>query len=205
MGPLEAGIWTSPSGVVFALGSMAAPFLMRCFRARTIIACGFLIAAVGFAILTQLSATHTPWLMFLGMMVFCVGLAPIGAITTDLVMSEAPPERAGAASGISETSFEFGGALGIAVLGSILTAVYRDLMANEILAGLPEQSVAAAKDTLGGAVATAQELGGDGGAKLLDTAREAFVHAFEVTAAVSAAGAVAAALLAAMLLRKATR
>jgi DHA2 family multidrug resistance protein-like MFS transporter len=205
MGPLEAGIWTSPSGVVFALGSMAAPVLMRYFRPHTVIAFGFLISAVGFAILTQLSGAQTPWLMFIGMMVFCVGLAPIGAITTDLVMSEAPPERAGAASGISETSFEFGGALGIAVLGSILTAVYRDLMAKEVLAGLPEQSVAAAKDTLGGAVATARELGGDGGGKLLDTAREAFVQAFEVTAAVSAVGAVAAALLAAVLLRKATR
>ena len=59
-----------------------------------------------------------------GMLAFCIGLSPIGAITTDLVMGAAPPERAGAASAISETSFEFGGALGIAVLGSLFTFVY---------------------------------------------------------------------------------
>jgi DHA2 family multidrug resistance protein-like MFS transporter len=205
MGPLEAGIWTAPSGVVFAIGSMAAPVLMRHFRPHTVIAWGFLISAVGFALLTQLSGAQTPWLLFVGMIIFCLGLAPIGTITTDLVMAKAPPERAGAASGISETSFEFGGALGIAVLGSILTAVYRSVMADEVLAGLPEQSVAVAKDTLGGAVAMARELGGEGGAKLLGTARDAFVHAFEVTAAVSAAGAIGAAIIAALLLRNVAR
>jgi DHA2 family multidrug resistance protein-like MFS transporter len=205
MGPLEAGLWTAPSGVMFALGSMAAPFLVRWFRPRTVIASGFLISAVGFALLTQLSTVETPGLLFVGMMVFCLGLAPIGAITTDLVMAEAPPERAGAASGISETSFEFGGALGMAVLGSILTAIYRGAMADQALVGLPDASIAAAKDTLGGAAAVAREIGGEAGANLLASARAAFVHAFEVTAGVSALGAVAAALLAAFLLRNVSR
>lgn len=202
MGPLEAGIWTSPSGVAFAFGSMAAPFLVRHFHPRTVITWGFLISAVGFAMLTQLSSTQTPWLLFTGMMVFCLGLAPIGAITTDIVMTEAPPERAGAASGISETSFEFGGALGMAVLGSILTAIYRDVMAGEVLEGLPAASADTAKDTLGGAVAMARELGGAGGEALLVTARAAFVHAFEVTAGLSAVGVILAAIVAALLLRK---
>ena len=67
---------------------------------------------------------NRPWMLLGGMLAFCIGLSPIGAITTDLVMGAAPPERAGAASAISETSFEFGGALGIAVLGSLFTFVY---------------------------------------------------------------------------------
>ncbi len=205
MGPLEAGFWTAPSGIVFALGSMAAPFLVRRFPAHVVIAWGFVISAFGFALLTQLSAAHGPWLFFTGMMIFCLGLAPLGAITTDLVMAEAPPERAGAASAISETSFEFGGALGIAVLGSVVTAIYRSAMADQALSGIPEHAIEAAKDTLGGAVAASSQLGGEAGEKLLSTAREAFVYAFQVASGVSAAGAVIAAILAATVLKSGKR
>ncbi|WP_072391683.1 MFS transporter [Hyphomicrobium sp. CS1GBMeth3] len=201
MGPLEAGLWTAPTGIVFALGSLAAPYLERNYRPHVVVAGGFLVSAVGFLILTQLSATDGPWLLFIGMMILCLGVAPTGAITTDIVMAEAPPERAGAASAISETSFEFGGALGIAVLGSIVTAIYRSAMASQTLPGVPSESVDAAKDTLGGAVQVAAQLSGDRGPQLLAAAREAFVHAFEVTSALSALGAIGAALLAATLLR----
>lgn len=193
MGPLAAGIWTAPSGVVFALGSVAAPFLVRHYPPHIVISVGFLISAVGFALLTQISATDSPWLMFAGMMVLCLGVAPCGAITTDLVMSTVPPERAGAASGISETSFEFGGALGIAVLGSLVTAIYRSAMAGEALPGVPAEAVDAAKDTLGGAVDVALHLGAQAGANLLSASRAAFVHAFEVASLVSAVGSLVAA------------
>jgi DHA2 family multidrug resistance protein-like MFS transporter len=202
MGPLEAGLWVSPSGLVFAAGSMAAPVLVRYFRPANVIASGFLLAAVGFAALTQLSSAHTPWLLLVGMLAFCIGLAPIGVITTNLVMTVAPPERAGSASAISETSFEFGGALGIAVLGSILTAVYRSAMQGAALVGVPADALESATDTLGGAVEAARSLQAEDAARLLATAREAFVHAFEVTSAVSAVCAVFAALLAATLLRR---
>lgn len=201
MGPLEAGIWTAPSGIIFALGSVAAPFLVRRYPPHMVIAAGFLISSVGFAMLTQLSATHSPWLMFIAMLVLCLGVAPCGAITTDLVMAEAPPERAGAASAISETSFEFGGALGIAVLGSLVTAIYRGAMVGEALPGVPADAVDAAKDTLGGAVDIALHLSAGASANLLSAARAAFVHAFEVASAVSAVGSVAAAAFAYFLLR----
>lgn len=205
MGPLEAGLWTAPSGIVFAFGSVAAPYLVRRFPPHVVIACGCLISAVGFALLTQLSGTQGPWLLFVGMMILCLGVAPIGAITTDIVMAEAPPERAGAASAISETSFEFGGALGIAVLGSVVTAIYRSAMAGEELPGVPAQAAEAAKDTLGGAVEMARHLSGEAGPKLLDAARGAFVHAFEMASALSAVGVIAAAALAARMLRDARR
>ncbi|MGE0023646.1 MAG: MFS transporter [Hyphomicrobium sp.] len=201
MGPLEAGLWTAPSGIIFAFGSLAAPFLVRRFEPYAVIASGLFISALGFAVLTQLGGTQSPALLFIGMIILCIGAAPIGAITTDIVMTEAPPERAGAASGISETSFEFGGALGIAVLGSIMTAIYRGAMADQALSGIPAEAVAAAKDTLGGAIAAAGALGGKAGPQLLATAREAFVTAFEVASAVSALGAVGAAVFAALVFR----
>ncbi len=184
---------------------MAAPPLVRIFPPSTVIAAGFLLSAVGFGLLTQLSSAQTVWPLFVGMLVLCLGIAPIGTITTDLVMAQVPPERAGAASGISETSFEFGGALGIAVLGSIVTAVYRAVMADEALAGLPPHAVEVARDTLGGAIAVARELPGESGTQLIGTAREAFVYAFEVAAGLSAAAAVTAAVLTARLLRGAQK
>jgi DHA2 family multidrug resistance protein-like MFS transporter len=203
LGPLEAALWTAPSGVVFALGSMAAPVLTRNFHPATIIATGLLLSAVGFAVLTQLAGAQSPWLLLVGMLAFCIGLAPLGAITTDIVMTSVPPERAGAASAISETSFEFGGALGIAVLGSLLTAIYRGALDTAALTGIPPEAIESARDTLGGAVDAARTLPAEEGARLLATARAAFVHAFEVTSALSAVCAVLAAIFAATLLRNA--
>ena len=202
MGPLEAALWTAPAGVVFAVGSMAAPFLVRHFTPATVIAAGLLLAAAGYVLLTQLSVVGTPWFLLAGMLALSIGIAPFGAITTDIVLGAAPPNRAGAASAISETSFEFGGALGIAVLGSLVTALYRIEIGAQSFPGIAPEALEAARDTLGGAVAAARTLPGEEGARLLEAARTAFVHAFEVSSGVSAAGSVLAALMAASLLRK---
>jgi DHA2 family multidrug resistance protein-like MFS transporter len=203
MDPLKAGLWMAPSGIVFALGSMAAPLLVRRFKPSRVIAIGLLLSAVGFAALTQIAGAQTPWLLFAGMMAFCIGMSPIGAITTDLVMAAAPPERAGAASAISETSFEFGGALGIAVLGSLFTFVYGRMFLAADHGGLPAPAIERARDGLGSAVDTAYTLPNEQATQLLATARAAFVYAFEVTSAVSAVCAVLAAIFAATLLRRA--
>jgi DHA2 family multidrug resistance protein-like MFS transporter len=121
--------------------------------------------------------------------------------TTDLIVSSAPPERAGAASGISETGAELGGALGIAILGSIGIAVYRGQLAGALPADLPDQAAAAVQDTLGGAVGVAAQLPQQLGAVVLAAAREAFVQGLQLTAALSAAVAAATAVMATVLLR----
>ncbi len=112
-------------------------------------------------------------------------------------MAEAPPSALARRSAISETSFEFGGALGIAVLGSILTAVYRGAMEHAGPGGHPAGGDRGGQNTLGGAVAAAKALPGESGAKLLATARDGFVYAFEITAAISAVASLIAAALAA--------
>ena len=204
LSPLEAGLFLAPSGITFAAGSMLAPVLVRHHAHGTIIAWAFVLAAIGFAILTQLGHDGGPVILFIGMIVFCMGLAPIGALTTDLVISAAPPERAGAASGISETSFEFGGALGIAVLGSVIAAVYRMMMDD--VAGVPgisAQAMDAARGTLSGAIAAAQDLPAAEASQLLTTARAAFVRAFEITSAIATVCALLAAVLSAWMLRDA--
>jgi len=122
-------------------------------------------------------------------------------MTTDIIVGSAPPEKAGAASGISETGTELGGALGIALLGSVGIAVYRNRVADALPAGLPPGAPEAARDTLGGAVGVADRLPGPLGAELLDASREAFTQALQLTAAASAALAAGTAVVVLVLLR----
>jgi DHA2 family multidrug resistance protein-like MFS transporter len=106
-------------------------------------------------------------------------------LTTELIVGSAPPERAGAASGISETGAELGGALGIALLGSVGVAMYRGGLDPNLLTGLPADAATAARDTLGGAVGVASVLPADTADALLAVARTAFVDGMHVAAAIA--------------------
>jgi DHA2 family multidrug resistance protein-like MFS transporter len=108
-----------------------------------------------------------------------------------LIIGSAPPERAGAAAGISETSAEFNGALGIAVFGSIGVAIYRRLLGDTSIPGAPPEAIEAAMDTLGGAVVAASELPPQAGGELLDAARDAFMAGIHACAALSTLGSLA--------------
>jgi MFS transporter, DHA2 family, multidrug resistance protein len=199
MGPLQAGLWTAPSGAGFIVGSQLAPVIVRRVRPAYVMAGGLVLAAVGFAVLTQVGGGLAA--LVTGFVVLSLGLAPVFTLATDLIVGTAPPEQAGAASAIAETSSELGGALGIAILGSIVNAIYRSAMASAVPAGVPHSVAEAARDTLGGAVAVAQQLPGETGTALLAIAGDAFSRAFEITVGICGAIAVAAAMLAAILLR----
>jgi DHA2 family multidrug resistance protein-like MFS transporter len=183
------------------VGSNVAPRILRHLRPAYVIGAGLALAAVGLAVLTQVGGSADLAILATASAIVSLGLAPVFTATTDLIVGSAPPERAGAASGISETGAELGGALGIAILGSIGVAIYRGELATPLPAGLPSQAAAAARDTLGGAVGIAQHLPDGVGAALLAAAREAFTMGLQVTAAISAVVAVGIAVLATFLLR----
>jgi MFS transporter, DHA2 family, multidrug resistance protein len=201
LSPLQAGLWTVPSGGGFIVGSMLTPLLVRRLRPALVMASGLALAAVGFGLLTQVDPASGLTVLVTGSVMFSLGLAPVFTLAADLVVGAAPPERAGAASGISETSSEFGGALGIAVLGSVALAVYRGQVTDAVPAGVPPQAAEAARDSLGGAVAVVGQLPGQLGAGLLDVARESFTQGLRLTFAISAAVAIGIAMLAVILLR----
>ena len=182
MTPLEAGLWTAPSGLCFAFGSMATPVLVRRWRPVDVLSTGVLIAAFGFGVLTQLRPDSPLWVLMTAIVLLCSGLAPVGTVTVDLVMRLAPAERAGAASAISETSFEFGGALGIAVLGSLVAASYRLSMEAAALPGLPDGLLTSARATLDGAVTAARSLPPERAEALLDAAHTAFMGGLDKAA-----------------------
>jgi DHA2 family multidrug resistance protein-like MFS transporter len=200
LSPLRAGLATVPSMAAFIVGSMVVPPIARRIRPAYVMAAGMVIAAIGFGMLTQVDRSAGLEVLITGSIIYSLGISPVVILATDLIVGSAPVERAGAASAISETSSELGGALGIAIFGSIGTAVYRGAMWDAV-GSVPPEAREAARSTLGGAVAVAGQLPHGFSAELLGTAREAFTHAFQLTAAISAAVALMTALLAAILLR----
>ena len=203
LSPLKAGLWSLPSFLSFVVGSMIVPMLARRFPAAQLICAGLVVAAVGFAVLTQIDRTNPLAVIVTGSIIYSLGVSPVVILATDIIVGSAPVERAGAASAISETSSELGGALGIAILGSIGTAVYRTRMGDAMPNGVPADVGETARGTLGGATAVAEQLPGQLGAALLGTARDAFVQAFVATAAVNAVLILATAIAATLLLRRA--
>src|SRR6266404_7123222 len=200
LSPMKAGLWSIPFAVGFVIGSMLSPLIARRVRPAFLMGSGLLISAVGFVALAQVDGTSGLPVIVASTVVFSLGLSPVFTLANDMIIGAAPPERAGAASAISETCSEFGGALGIAILGSIGTAIYRRAMAGSVVDGIPPESAAAARDTLGGAVAAAEQLPGPGAA-LLDTARKAFAEGLQVTAMTSAVVVLGMAILVLVLLR----
>ena len=111
-------------------GSMLAPALVGRMRPAHVMALGYGVAAISFLMLAYSASIGSLWLLVAGYFVMSFGLAPIFTLSTDLIVGSVPPERAGIASGLAETSSEFGGALGIAVLGSVVTALYASTMSG---------------------------------------------------------------------------
>jgi DHA2 family multidrug resistance protein-like MFS transporter len=201
--PLVAGLWTVPWALAFVVGSMLTPALIRRVRPGALMSAGLAFGAIGFALFTRLGPSTGFFLFAGGSTIFSLGFSPVFTLTTDLIVGSAPPERAGAAAAISETSGELGGALGIALFGSIGVALYRGMMADALPPEVPAAAALEARSTLGGAVVVASQLRGAAGAELVEVARAAFVRGIRVCAGISAVGALGLAGLAALGLRRA--
>ncbi|HZN02060.1 MAG TPA: MFS transporter [Candidatus Polarisedimenticolia bacterium] len=185
LSPLQAGLWSTPHAGAFVVGSMLSPLLARRIRPAPLMAAGLVVATAGFLLLMLVGRFGLP-VIVASAVIYSLGLSPVFTLANDIILGAAPPERAGAASAISETSSEFGGALGIAALGSLGTAIYRSAMVGIAdLDGVPAAAAETARDTLGGAVLVAAQLP-DQGTALLATARTAFTDGLQAMALTSA-------------------
>ncbi|HEX6574041.1 MAG TPA: MFS transporter, partial [Gemmatimonadaceae bacterium] len=173
LSPLHAGVSLLPATIAGTLGTIAAPVLVKRVHIGYVMPAGMILSAMGIALLATMHAKSGIGILVVAYIIMSFGVNIAITLTTDMIMSVAPPERAGAASGISETSAELGAALGIALLGSVSTAYYRSAMADA-----PE----AARATLAGAIEYAGSLHID----LAQAAREAFTSSLNVVAVISA-------------------
>ena len=201
MSPLRAALWgLVPSVGVAAAAPLAASLSAKLGRAR-IMAGGFALAAVGFAILATIHTGSPLAVVLVGAGVVASGTVAILTLVTDYVLGVAPPERAGAVSGLFETTSEFGGALGIAILGSILAAGYRSHVDALLPDGLASGAHATAHDSLAGASVAAAQLPGQIGHAVLEAGRTAYLSGMRVTEIVAAVTMLAMAVLTGYLLR----
>ncbi|WP_328423100.1 MFS transporter [Streptomyces sp. NBC_00443] len=188
-GALEAALWALlPSVPIGAAGPIATHLVQRGVNRAYVVTAGFAISAAGFALLA-LAGTDSLWLVLTSCAVIAVGGVVVMSQIMDLALGTAPVERMGSASSLMETAGEFGGAMGMAVLGSIGTAIYR----HEIPSSAPD----VAHETLGGALAVADRVPG-----LATLAREAFTSGMQGAAIAGALLLVGAAVLAAVTLRR---
>ncbi|MEV4221964.1 MFS transporter [Nonomuraea sp. NPDC049725] len=196
--PLIAGLYALPSAGTAMLAAGLAPVLVRRVRPGLVVCVGLLVGASGFAVLSMLDVTGQGGLLIAGIMLMAGGVTLVLTVSSDLIIATAPPERAGSVAGLSQVATEFGGALGISLLGSIGTAVYRGHLAGT---GAP----APAMDTLGGALETARHLPEAAGSALAGAARVAFTQGQHYAMSAAAAGLCLMAVLAPVLLRSVRR
>ncbi|MGW3774199.1 MFS transporter [Actinomadura verrucosospora] len=198
--PLRAGLAGLPgaAGAMIGGAALAPPLINALGRARAV-AAGMALSAGGFALYMAIGLHTSYWTMVPAMLLSGIGMGLAMTVTADTVLASVPKDRSGAASAISETATELGGALGMAVLGSVLNAVYRNVL--DLPAGVPAPAASAARDSLGGALQAAANLPGALGAQVAAAARGAFVDGMHAALTCSAGLAVLVAVFALVTLR----
>lgn len=199
--PLEAGLWLLPGALGMIPGTLIAPVVARRIRPGYVMAAGLGTAAVGNVLFTGLDSSGGVTLLVLGMVVSLTGVGFAAALGADMIVGSVPPAKAGSAAAISETSGEFGIALGVATLGSVITAIYRNEIAGAIPSDVPGAAAGDARESITGAVSVAADLPDPLRAAVLEPAREAFTTGLTSLAALSAILFVGLSVLAAVALR----
>lgn len=201
-GPFDAALVMLPTVGGSVVGVTAASILGRSIRPAVLVASGLVFAASGFFWVSTIGADSHAAMLIAGYSLVTAGVGMVTTMATSLVLTTAPPEKAGAASAISETSLEFGGALGIATLGTVTAAVYSNHMQGNVPEAVGEAGVAAAQDTIAGAVGVAEQAPPELAGPLLTEAFAAYTEGFNVAAVGAALLILGVAILAGIALRK---
>ena len=175
--PLRAGLWSTPVGFGFVVGALLTSPALRLLRPAYVLGCGLTVGAVGLGAMALAVHTHSLILIIVGNVVFSIGTAPCTAIIADLIVRTAPQEQSGAASALSEMASELGGALGIALLGSLVTLSYRRALSASIPPQVHGEAIQRALRGIGSAVSAVQD---DGGSALVSAAQGAYSHAAQI-------------------------
>ncbi|MER6270379.1 MFS transporter [Streptomyces sp. NPDC001797] len=178
--PFEAGLAEVPAAVGAVAAGLVAGRAARRYSVRAVVSGGLAAVGVALAALTTLSQSTGYPVLGAALLVVGVGAGFSFTVTADVILSSVPKDQAGAASAVSETAYELGAALGIALLGSIVTGVYRGFTA-------PPGTPAAAHESLGAALEASKTMPAPSAADMLTAARDSFTHGLHLA---SGAGAV---------------
>ena len=198
--PLDAGLVLLPGLIVMIIAGLVIVPISKRVRPGIVVPIALVVSAVGYASIAITGGDVSALGIGLAFVALGLGIGSAETVSNELVIASAPPEKAGAASGVSETAYELGAVLGTATLGTVLTASYRSSVV--LPDGLTAVQQQAAGETLGGAANVAEQLPGDLAGALMDSARHAFDSGVGVAAWIGVGLIVAAMLVAAIGLRR---
>jgi EmrB/QacA subfamily drug resistance transporter len=191
--PLGAAVRLLPFSVVMIAIAPRSPMLTARFGTRRVVAGGFVIQAIGFLLCTLLDVGSSYWLLLLAVIPLAAGMALLMPPTTNAIVTSLPQDKAGVASAVNDTTREVGGAVGIALLGTLVTVAYQASMGDSTDELAPPLADLA-EDSIGGAFQAASQLDPGVAGPLLAAARDSFVGGqrlgFGVAAAIGLAMAV---------------
>jgi EmrB/QacA subfamily drug resistance transporter len=189
-----AGLAGLPFAVVLMVVSPLTPRLAARIGVNRIVALGMVLVGAGLIFYSRLQV-DTPYLVIVvPMVILATGMALCVSPLTGSIMSAVPLGRAGVGSAMNDTTRELGGALGVAVLGSIVASRYDTQIASAI-AGLSPAAHSLADSGLSGALEVGGQVGGPQGARIVSTAREAYVSGMSIATLVGAAVALVASVI----------
>ncbi|MET4783662.1 MFS transporter [Glaciihabitans sp. UYNi722] len=181
---LDAGLLTLPAAAVNVVGFIVMPLIARRVRPGLVISGGLGLVVLGLIVMALISPTTGPWPLVLGFAMVSFGAAPLPTLGTNLIVGSVPLEKASSAASTSETSGQLGYALGIALLGSIVTLVYRLRLPH--IAGLSDAARAAATESIAGAARVWADSPSNTAIGLRDAAALAFCSGLQTVAVLSA-------------------
>jgi MFS transporter, DHA2 family, multidrug resistance protein len=199
LSPVATALWLVPPALITLVMIQVAPLLARRIPAGRVIAIGLVVSAIGFLLLTQLDGTGNLPLVVTGLVIANLGMGPMSGLCAALAMQSAPMEKLGSAAGMTSTSGEFGIAMGVAVLGTVGTTLYRNTI--EVDPAVPAATADAAAESIAGAQVAASSLPAEDAGNLLQSAYEAITTSVHGTAIGSAIIVLVAAVVAAIGLR----
>lgn len=193
--PMQAGFALVPGLAAMIGAGLAVVPVAKRHSPRIVVPVALAFSVAGYLAVAAATGPGSLGLLVGAFVSLGIGIGAAETVSNELILASAPPEKAGAASAVSETAYELGAVLGTTILGGILTGLYRVNLV--VPAGVPDAEAAAAQETLAGAVHAADGLGGVLGASLRDAAAHAFDAGVGVTAYIGAGLVVIAALIAA--------
>ncbi|WP_457098765.1 MFS transporter [Microbacterium sp. P5_E9] len=199
LSPMAAGLALLPGLVAMIVAGLIVVPISKRFSPRIVVPAALALSIGGYVTVALVAGNDSLVAMIAAFMALGIGIGMAETVSNELILSSAPPDKAGAASAVSETAYELGAVLGTSVLGGLLTALYR--LNLQLPAGIPAEAADAARETLAGAVHAADTVGGELGTAIRDAAARAFDGGVTVTALIGAALVAVAAVIAAVTLR----
>ncbi len=189
LSPLAAAARTLPVGIALMLVAPRSARLAARYGAGRVVAAGLTSIAVGMAVFTTTTPDTRDRVLLVGFLFIGIGLALATAPSTNAIMGAVPRDNAGMGSAVNDTTREVGGAIGIAVVGTLLATGYRSAVNGDLAdlaaassSGLTADQASRARGSISGAITAAHEVGGETGARLLRAADEAFCHGLRIGA-----------------------